>query len=153
MSVRRVRLLALLFVGVAALGLLAVAPLLEKGFRDPYNRTFGPARVLDLVRDAGFGAVGVCRCAPDRSLRLADASGFETAVSVFNGANGVRRGGALIVHGNTALGRRLGMYPLLARRLADRGYVVVTPTKRSPSRRMSRTVAPRRKRNVECLLA
>lgn len=96
---------------------------------DPYNRTEGWAFVeRSVLRRAGWDS-RACRCAGQRELVLRQAGGLETRATLYEpGARptaGARYPGVILVHGNTALGRRLSTYRLLAEKLARRGFLVL----------------------------
>lgn len=70
--------------------------------------------------------LAVCRCRPDRNVTLTGADGLHTGASLF-GLDGDRlKPGIVLVHGNTPKGRKLPVYRLLATKLAEEGYVVLT---------------------------
>ncbi len=52
--------------------------------------------------------------------------GFETRVSIYDRGGAGQRPGLVLLHGNTWLGRNLSTYRLLASRLAEEGYIVLT---------------------------
>jgi dienelactone hydrolase len=114
----------------AVLALVSAAALVgahQLGADFAHDRTTGTRKILQLVvRPAGLGDVGVCRCAPDREVPMSFPGSFETKASVYDDGWPGARPGVLILHGNTWLGRNLAIYRLLAERLAELGYVVLT---------------------------
>ena len=95
------------------------------GFR--HDRTTGTHKILErVVRPAGLLGIGVCRCAPDRDVPMSLPGGFETRASIYDAGRPGARPGVVILHGNTWPGRNLPTYRLIARRLAEEGYVVLT---------------------------
>lgn len=110
----------------AVVGLIALT---ERGVRDPYNRTVGPKGLAKLIIRGVRGdltKIAVCRCSPDKEVRLRRDDGLTTAASVYEPKGSKRRPGILLIHGNTSLGRKLAMYMVLAAKLAERGYIVLT---------------------------
>lgn len=103
----------------------------ERGVGFVHDRTVGlrtvQRRVLDRV---GWSGIGICRCVPDRELRIPMPGGFETTASLFLPPD--RRGsadrllpGVVLVHGNVWNARRVAPYRLWATRLAEAGYAVL----------------------------
>lgn len=68
--------------------------------------------------------MGLCRCAPDSVLTIHRDDGLGLAASVY-GVGGAR-GAVLLLHGLTPYGRDLPVYRVLARALADAGFVAMT---------------------------
>jgi pimeloyl-ACP methyl ester carboxylesterase len=119
----------LLTLGVAFAAVVAVFILgqAERGANFEYDRTVGPKRVVKMVvKQPGILDVAVCRCAPDKNVRLQLLGGFETAASIYDRGGPGPRPGIIFVHGNTWLGRKLATYRLLASLLADKGFIVLT---------------------------
>lgn len=114
-------LLALIFALILALG--------ERGVWHGYNQTVGPRKIYgQVLRHAGVLRTRARFCSSDQEVRLVRSDGFATAASIYYGSadETKRRPGVIIMHGNTALGRRLSTYQLLATMLADKGYTVLT---------------------------
>jgi pimeloyl-ACP methyl ester carboxylesterase len=115
---------------LAILGIPAVVVImgiLERGVRDPYNRTVGPHRILAVtIVKAGLTNVSICHCSSDREVELRDEHGLTTAASIYGLGKSEQRPGIVLLHGNTALGRNQSTYKVLASKLADSGYVVLT---------------------------
>lgn len=108
---------------------VGVIALTERGVYDPYNRTVGPKGLLKLIIRGVRGditKITVCRCSPDREVRLRRDDGLTTAAGIYEPDGSERRPGILLIHGNTSLGRKLAMYRVLAAGLAERGYLVLT---------------------------
>jgi pimeloyl-ACP methyl ester carboxylesterase len=112
--VRRLRLAAIvLFVGAAgAAAWYWLTPWPERRL----------ARVVLLAPVEGIYA---CGCNPDQTLRLERDDGLGLAASLYL-PGAAPRSAVLIVHGNNPEGRRLPLYRVLARRLAERGHLVLT---------------------------
>jgi acetyl esterase/lipase len=99
----------------------------ERGANFEYDKTVGPKRVLHMVvKQPGILRVGVCRCAPDKDVRLQLHEGFGTAVSIYDRGGLGPRSGIIFIHGNTWLARNLSTYRFLASLLADKGFIVLT---------------------------
>jgi pimeloyl-ACP methyl ester carboxylesterase len=99
----------------------------ERGANFEYDKTVGSKRLLRMVANQpGILHVGVCRCAPDKNVRLQLLEGFETTASIYDRGGSGPRPGVVFVHGNTWLGRSLSTYRLLASLLADQGFIVLT---------------------------
>ncbi|MEM8932942.1 MAG: alpha/beta fold hydrolase [Acidobacteriota bacterium] len=124
MNRRRVALLTLPAIVLVAIVALRTAVRTEP--RDPYDRTIGKGRVETVIDRAGT-STRACRCMPDRSVAI-DYAGFTTHGDLYGTdrlADGDRpKASVLLIHGNTARGRRLATYRALASRLAARGAVV-----------------------------
>jgi dienelactone hydrolase len=84
------------------------------------------AIVEPMLQMVPFHRLRICRCHSDREITLTRSDGLHTRASVFGVRSGEQRPGVVIVHGNTPRGRRLPIYRLLATRLAEAGYVVLT---------------------------
>lgn len=119
-------LLVLVLASLLAVGAIALRMRLDRGAQDPYNRTVGPAKLLDVIRRVGPGRLGICLCRPVADLRLTSEDGLTTAASLYAPDAAEPRGGVVVVHGNTALGRRLATYRVLASGLSQRGWTVLT---------------------------
>ena len=116
-----------LYLLLLILALVTVGALLERGVRDSHNRTVGPKKILKLAfKTSSLDKISVCLCSPDREVRIVRGDGLVTGGSIFEGAGPGRKPGILLIHGNTGLGRRLAMYPVLGSKLAENGYVVLT---------------------------
>jgi pimeloyl-ACP methyl ester carboxylesterase len=101
--------------------------LLERGVRDPYNRTVGPQRLLAVALiKANIANMSVCVCSPDREVRLHGPYGLTTIASIYGEEGSERRPGIVLIHGNTALGRNLSTYRVMATKLAKNGFIVLT---------------------------
>ena len=109
--------------GAIALGIAAALVLARREAHDPYDRTIGPRRV-DAVVEVAAGSTRVCRCEPDRTIPIGHA-GFATRGDLYGTDRETAAPGVVLIHGNTARGRRLATYRALATRLAARGAVVL----------------------------
>jgi pimeloyl-ACP methyl ester carboxylesterase len=67
--------------------------------------------------------IGVCRCRPDTSLQLTR-DGLRLSADLYGHAGGPRPP-ILLLHGLTPYGNDLPLYRVLARRLADEGFLVL----------------------------
>ena len=111
--------------GLCALALAGLA--LEKGRDFPYDATTGLDKAYrNVVKVAGLSNTGVCRCAPDRKVRIVLPGGFETQVSIYDKGGASPRPGLVVAHGNVWMGSDLSTYRLLASRLARTGLIVLT---------------------------
>ena len=81
------------------------------------SRLFEYVRVVDLR---------VCLCNPDQDIVITRADKIRLAASLYGTHEHGRRVGILLLHGNTPLGRKLGVYEVLASKLAQRGYLVMS---------------------------
>lgn len=109
--------------------LVGVISLTERDALAPHNRTVGPKKLRKLIIKGVRGditKIAICRCSSDREVRLRRDDGLTTAASIYEPNGSEPRPGILLIHGNTALGRRLAMYKVLAAKLAERGYFVLT---------------------------
>lgn len=105
---------------------LASAAARERGVDLRYNHTVGLAKIRDsVVRPAGFGGVGVCRCEPDDRLRIRLPGGFETAAAVYLPGGPGPYPGILLVHGNVWNGSDASTYRVMAEALSSGGYAVM----------------------------
>lgn len=127
-SVTRLALVAggtALLIGAPAIA-LASAAAGERGVGLRYNHTVGPTKIRDsVVRPAGVGGVGVCRCAPDERLRIEMPGGFETSAAVYLPAGPGPFPGILLVHGNVWNGSSASTYRIMAEALSTGGYAVL----------------------------
>lgn len=117
--------LILSFIVLATLSMMVIA-FTARGIRDPYNRSVGPIKVLAAMIRAGIGNIGICICSADREIWISRDDGFRTVASIYERGNEARRPGIVLVHGNTAMGRRLAFYKVLAAKLAENGFPVLT---------------------------
>lgn len=90
----------------------------------------GPDRIgraVDFAADLNVTELSYCACRPDTTVSFTNENGLALAASVYEPARSPAAGtpGVVLVHGNTPRGRRLPLYRLLARRLAERGHVVL----------------------------
>ncbi|MFQ5530927.1 MAG: alpha/beta hydrolase, partial [Gemmatimonadota bacterium] len=115
--------------GVPAVTLLAAER--ERGIGFVHDRTVGfrtlQRRVLDRV---GWEGLALCRCAPDRELRIPMPGGFETMASLFlptalPGTGDDLLPGVVMVHGNVWNARHAAPYRLWATRMAEAGHAVL----------------------------
>jgi pimeloyl-ACP methyl ester carboxylesterase len=123
-------LLLFLILSSAAVSVLGGAALLglgQRGAQFAHDQTTGTRKIIRrVVVQAGLFGTGICRCTPDRDAQLLLPGEFRTEVSIYDrGWDGVRPG-LVLLHGNTWYGRNLSLYRLLANRLADEGFVVLT---------------------------
>ncbi len=65
---------------------------------------------------------GVCLCRADETVRFERQDGLDIAAGLYRPSRAAGRPSVLLVHGNTPHGRKLGVYRVLARKLADRGH-------------------------------
>jgi len=103
-----------------SLFLLLLAILASLGAADDLREFADFRKQVSLSRLAG------CRCLPRTDLELNRPDGVTLAASYY-GSN--PEGGepwVVLVHGNTPRGRRLGVYRVLSRGLARRGFSVLT---------------------------
>jgi len=70
--------------------------------------------------------MAACRCLPDRDLVFDRPDGVRIAASIYGDRIDPAAPWVVLVHGNTPVGRRLGLYRVLASRLAERGKRVLT---------------------------
>jgi len=69
----------------------------------------------------------VCLCQPDKdNIKLERDDGLIIIGSLYGLKGAQARPGILLLHGNTPHGRKLALYRILAKKLADRGYLVLT---------------------------
>jgi predicted acyl esterase len=84
------------------------------------------------VRQKGYGSwtsawdLGACLCGAAQEVTVVRDDGLKLAASVYTEGAAERRPAIVLLHGNTHRGRRLPLYKVLASRLAERGYVVLT---------------------------
>ena len=101
------------------LTLFGVIPWIERGVRDPHNRTCGPKKIVQLVtRLSTIDQIGLCCCSSDKEAELRGDDGISTVASIFYRGGAESPPGIILIHGNTASGRKLAMYPVLAYKLA-----------------------------------
>ena len=81
------------------------------------SRLFEYVRIVDLR---------MCLCNPDQDIVITRADKIRLAASLYGTREHGRRVGILLLHGNTPLGRKLGIYKVLASKLAQRGYLVMS---------------------------
>jgi len=79
------------------------------------------------LHEGGFGDVRIARPAPDRQTVVAgDGPGLEARIYEPEGGAEAATSAILLVHGNRPAGASNVLYRLLARRLADRGSLVLS---------------------------
>jgi len=72
-------------------------------------------------------SMAACRCAGGRAVEIVRPDGIRLAGSIDRPPPSAHRQRAiLMLHGNTPAGKRLGIYRVLSRGLADRGFVVLS---------------------------
>lgn len=67
-----------------------------------------------------------CLCAADRNITVRRGDGLRVSGSLYGLKHSETRGGILLLHGNTPLGRNLSLYRIMAKKLAERGYLILT---------------------------
>jgi pimeloyl-ACP methyl ester carboxylesterase len=108
-------------VGAALFAALMVVALL--GARS--NLVNHVRHVLAFGKQVGWPRVRLCLCHADEDLTVAREDGLRIAGSLYRG--GSDRGPAIVLlHGNTPPGRKLALYEVLATKLAEAGYTVLT---------------------------
>jgi pimeloyl-ACP methyl ester carboxylesterase len=82
------------------------------------------APLARLQEETSISSIRLCRCNPDSTVRFARTDSVPLVASVYGdmSAGGPK---ALILHGNTPIGRRLAFYRVLASKLRERGYAVL----------------------------
>ncbi len=84
-------------------------------------------RLCKFGYEVSFCNIRLGLCTADQDLCLIRQDGIRLAASVYRpGMEGLRPA-VLLLHGSTEMGRQLALYRLLGRRLAQRGYVVLSP--------------------------
>lgn len=69
----------------------------------------------------------VCLCQPDKdNIKIQRDDGLTIIGSLYGLKEAQARPGILLLHGNTPHGRKLALYRILAKKLAERGYLVLT---------------------------
>lgn len=112
---------------VVALSIVVFAAMTERGVHNEYNRTVG----LDMLERViwlagGVDQIAACRCIATKEIRLEQNNGLGTVASLYDRGRPGPRPGAILIHGNTWMGRNLATYRVLASRLAERGWIVLT---------------------------
>ncbi len=97
-------------------------------FHENLARAFGgPAeRLRLLLGKTSAWDLGACLCQAAQEVTVVRDDGLKLAASVYTEDAGERRPAIVLLHGNTHRGRRLPLYKVLASRLAERAYVVLT---------------------------
>ncbi|MGH8568744.1 MAG: alpha/beta hydrolase, partial [Gammaproteobacteria bacterium] len=97
-------------------------------FHEPLARALGgPAeRLRRLLGKTSAWDLGACLCGAAQEVTVVRDDGLKLAASIYTEDAGERRPAIVLLHGNTHRGRRLALYKVLASRLAERGYVVLT---------------------------
>jgi hypothetical protein len=97
-------------------------------FHDTLARALGgPAeRLRLLLGKTSAWDLGACLCGAAPEVTVVRDDGLKLAASVYTEDGAERRPAIVLLHGNTHRGRRLPLYKVLASRLAERGYVVLT---------------------------
>ncbi len=83
-------------------------------------------RLRVLLEKTAIRDLGACFCRASRDVTLIRDDGLKLAASLYTGHAGEPRPAIVLLHGNTHKGRRLPLYTVLARGLAERGYEVLT---------------------------
>lgn len=108
-------------VGAALLASLMVVALV--GARS--NIAGDVRRALAYGENLGWSRMRLCLCHADENLTLAREDGLRIAASLYRGGT-ESSPGILLLHGNTPQGRKLALYQVLATKLAEAGYTVLT---------------------------
>lgn len=113
-------------------------------FHDTLARALrGPAeRLRLLLGKTSAWDLGACLCGAAQEVTVVRDDGLKLAASVYTEDAAERRPAIVLLHGNTHRGRRLPLYKVLASRLAERGYVVLTWTARVSASRRTRLRPP-----------
>jgi pimeloyl-ACP methyl ester carboxylesterase len=91
---------------------------------------FAPWRIERFVGFLDKGSlldIRMSRCLPDKDINLKRDDGLKVAGSLYGVRGDIREyPGILLLHGNTPLGRKLPIYKVLATKLVEREYIVLT---------------------------
>jgi pimeloyl-ACP methyl ester carboxylesterase len=78
------------------------------------------------IRKVPLSSMAACRCEADEAVEISRADGLRLAGSIDLPSTSGTHPTVVLLHGNTPFGRKLGVYRILARRLTDRGYRVLS---------------------------
>lgn len=113
---------------MAALGILFIVEAkAEQGLHDPYNRTIGLRKIYNnVVNTADLKDIRVCACQPNQVERYALYNGFKTTISIYDRGGPGLRPGIVLIHGNVWNGQKLSTYRVVAHKLAEKGFIVLS---------------------------
>jgi len=112
---------------IALIVLFIVLAKAERGVQDPYNRTIGLRKIINnVLRTTALTDIRVCTCQPDQIDRVLLVDRFETTFFIYDRGGSAPRPGIVLIHGNVWMGQRLSTYRLVAKSLADAGFIVLT---------------------------
>jgi pimeloyl-ACP methyl ester carboxylesterase len=82
--------------------------------------------LIEFIAQVPLSNIRVCICASQREVEFRRNDGLRIRGSLYGQISDRGQPTLLILHGNTPLGRKLALYEVLADKLRERGYLVLT---------------------------
>ena len=83
-------------------------------------------KIPGIITSNNFADLRICRCALSRKVRFKRDDGLEISGNLYGKEDSQIRPGIIFLHGNTPVGKELPFYQVIATKLAERGYLVLT---------------------------